>query len=116
MKINCDYNECTIKCKNYNICNLHTPSNQEYHQIRQEIKWSMNRIDEINRGINNYRNTLYQIQNNTIPKSLLPHLNTEKIQTTIKELQTEKRELIQSIGSMQIREKNIYTILRRREK
>lgn len=115
MRINCDYVNCTDKCKHYHVCPLHQPSNSSLSMLRNELNWKVGRLNEINQGISHFRNMSYQFEMGILPTEIAWHTSKEKINNKINELYLEKKELIQSIRECQLKEKNIVKILERRD-
>ena len=112
MKINCNWQTCNDKCKFYQVCHLHQVSSFKLIQIDKELNWNINRLNEINRGITHYRNTL--LEYNSLPLTVKKHLTKKDIQKLIASLQKEKQEIQTTISDLQRKDRNIKKILNRR--
>lgn len=112
--INCDFEECTSLCKNYYICSLHTPFNQRLGELRSMIIWDYKRIHEINKGINHCKEMIYAFNHNELPEIVSEYFSERIMLEQIRSLREEKNQLVSELRELQIKEKNIMKILKRR--
>jgi|GEM_PF-6713897 adenylosuccinate lyase len=111
--INCDFERCTDKCTYYESCILHHPSHFNQLQVEEELKWNVNRLNELTRGINQYKQSLYEYDR--LPDEVQKYLSREKLQDLIRKSELEKQEVQSTIRELQIKELNIRKILQRRK-
>lgn len=115
MMIRCDY----VKCENCNVysqCNLHHATTLQLSMLRKELNWKVNRLKEVNRGINHFKTMLLQFKRNELSKFIMEHTSETLINESLTLLYAEKGTLQTEIKEHQIMEKNITTILKRRQK
>jgi len=113
--IRCDYVKCE-NCNVYGVCNLHHATTLQLSMIRCELNWKVNRLREVNRGISHFKTMLLQFKRNELSEFIMEHTSETLINESLTLLYAEKGTLQTEIKEHQIMEKNIITILKRRQK
>lgn len=109
--IKCDFEKCSANCRYYNSCILHQTSHFNQLRIEDNLKWNVNRLNELTTGINRYKQSLNQYYE--LPKTVRKHIQRDEFKELIKKAETEKKEIQQEIRELQIKELNIRKILER---
>lgn len=116
MKINCNWETCNSECKYFKSCNLHQPATSQLILICNQLDWLSVHLDEINKGINHFKNMLFQFKQGLLSDFIMKHTSRNTIETKLRELNDEKLRTISEIREYQIKEKNMRKILNRRRK
>lgn len=112
MRIRCDWEKCSNKCRYYSSCILHHPTHSNILRVEEELSWNVNRLNELSRGINQYKQELFQYDD--LPKMVREHLAKETLQELIHNAEEEKETVQSRIRELQIKELNMRKILQRR--
>ena len=112
MMIKCDYVKCE-NCNVFDVCNLHQTTTSQLLMIRKELNWKINRLKEINKGINHFKTMLLQFKRNELSDFIMQHTSETQITKSLNLLRLEKKTLQSEIKEYQTMEKNIIKILKR---
>lgn len=112
MRIKCDWEVCSNKCMYYSSCILHQPAHSNLIKVEEELYWNVNRLNELSRGINQYKQELFQY--NDLPESIKKYVSRESLQELIHQAEEEKLKVQSTIRELQIKELNMRKILQRR--
>lgn len=112
MKIRCDQETCSTNCRYYAPCNLHQSSHFNLLQVENELSWNINRLNELNKGINRYKQELNQYDD--LPQLIKKYISKQDIQDSLRKAENEKLEVQKMIRELQVKELNMRKILERR--
>lgn len=114
MEIKCNFEKCSVECKFFSMCNLHEPTTFDLLLIKRELSWKVNRLNEVNRGINHFNSLLLQYNHNQLSDFITKHFSKRIVETKLQKLYAERNELTKEIKNYQTMERNINKILAKR--
>lgn len=113
MKIKCDWEECTLKCKYYSVCPLRRAYSPQLSQLSKEREWYIKKLNQLNGGINEYSNAIKDYD--ALPDIIKKRISLNELHEILEQMKIEKKEILVEIKKIQVKESNIMKILNRRE-
>ena len=114
MKINCDWEECTLKCKYYHVCSLRKTYSPQLSQLAKEREWQITQLKQLNGGIEEYMNTIREYD--SLPEVIKKRISLKELHEILNQMRADKKEILLEIKRIRVKESNIMKILNRRER